>query len=384
MSQKFLPTIIVSLLFCSLITASFNVRASAQSGFVCTTPVKIMPLGDSITQGSHSGENNPRLHQGYRKYLWDTLNANGYSVDYVGGILKGQDLPNFDPWHEGHPGWTDQQIAANVYAFLSAEPAEIVLLHIGTNNPSNNIDPQYVEDILDEIDRYEADNMATVEVILARIINRSGYHAVTNTFNNNVVAMASARTTDNITIVDMENGAGINYTFQPTGDMWDTLHPFSTGYEKMATVWYNAIQPILATCQTPMPATPTPVTPVDTPEPPTATPEPPTATPEPPTATPEPPTATPEPPTATPEPPTATPEPPTATPEPPTATPEPPTATPEPPTATPEPPTATPEPPTATPEPPTATPEPPTATPEPTPTPDNKDTQDLDAQIAAE
>ncbi|GAG93293.1 unnamed protein product, partial [marine sediment metagenome] len=43
---------------------------------------------------------------------------------------------------------------------------------------------------------------------------------------------------DKIIIVDMEQGAAIDYRLQPAGDMWDNLHPYETGYSKIADVWF--------------------------------------------------------------------------------------------------------------------------------------------------
>ena len=46
----------------------------------------------------------------------------------------------------------------------------------------------------------------------------------------------------------MEDGAGIDYhltTDNPPGDMWDNLHPFETGYAKMADLWFSALEGIL-------------------------------------------------------------------------------------------------------------------------------------------
>jgi len=39
----------------------------------------------------------------------------------------------------------------------------------------------------------------------------------------------------------MEYGADIVYQEQPAGDMYGELHPFETGYEKMADIWFSAI-----------------------------------------------------------------------------------------------------------------------------------------------
>jgi len=44
----------------------------------------------------------------------------------------------------------------------------------------------------------------------------------------------------------MQNGAGINYDrWDLGGDMWDELHPFQFGYEKMADLWFSALIEIL-------------------------------------------------------------------------------------------------------------------------------------------
>ena len=60
--------------------------------------------------------------------------------------------------------------------------------------------------------------------------------------------MAQARMPgDKIKIVDMEDGAGIDYDMRPAGDMFDLLHPYQygAGYDKMADVWYSALVQIL-------------------------------------------------------------------------------------------------------------------------------------------
>jgi len=224
--------------------------------------IRIMPLGDSITYGSSSGELDPDYMVSYRKVLWDVLTADSYEVDFVGSLNSGSavfgdsDLAD----HEGHPGWRDDQIVSGLPGYgkledwLIAERPNIVLLHIGTNglDPS----PNDVKNILDVIDNYESNLGESVWVILARIINRNVYSSTTTQFNTNVYNMAFDRINnpgnpaypDKIKIVDMEYGANINYdlvTHNPPGDMWDNLHPFETGYQKMANVWFSGLQTIL-------------------------------------------------------------------------------------------------------------------------------------------
>jgi hypothetical protein len=224
--------------------------------------IKIMPVGDSITRGAPSGVDDPDYMVSYRKALWELLDVAGYNVDYVGSLNNGAaafgdtDLAD----HEGHGGWSDDEIVNGRPGFgkladwLIAERPHIVLLHIGTNDLDPS--PDDLEDILDVIDDHESNFNETVWVILARIINRVKYSQTTTDFNDNVEVMANDRINnpsnlaypDNIIIVDMEDGANINYsrvTSDPTGDMWDGAHPYETGYEKMADVWFSGLQEIL-------------------------------------------------------------------------------------------------------------------------------------------
>ena len=226
---------------------------------VAAAQTRIMPLGDSITYGISSGAipNLPGYFVSYRKALWDKLVDAGYDVDFVGSLTNGSSVPDFDPNHEGHPGMRDDEIASNVNGYLSSNHADIILLHIGTNDL--NTSPDDVEDILNAIDSYESSSGTEIWVILALIVNRACCNEDptclltkcqdTIDFNDNVYDMASARSGDNIIIVDMENDAGIVYLYEPTGDMFDDtvggIHPFETGYAKMANVWFSALEQIL-------------------------------------------------------------------------------------------------------------------------------------------
>jgi len=200
---------------------------------------RIMPLGDSITYDEYHVDDRPvSIKSGYRNYLWYKLRDIDYDADFVGSRYTGGDIePSFDGDNEGHPGWTSYEIAEHVYHFLEMHTPDVILLHIGTNDWNES--PAGVERILSEIDRFENDNGLTIEVILARIINRSSYSSLIETFNNNVEAMAQNRINngDNIRIVDMEYGAGIDYD----DDIKDGTHPNNCGYEKMANVWFDAL-----------------------------------------------------------------------------------------------------------------------------------------------
>ena len=211
---------------------------------LCSAPVKIMPLGDSITAGFSSGVDDPDFQISYRKDLWDSLIGADYYIDYVGSQVTGQGYDNFDPDNEGHPGWTASSLADQTYNWASTYHPDIILLHAGTVTVDPS--PADIERILDEIDLYSKD----VTVVLARIINRYPYSQTTTDFNNNVEALVTSRLAagDKIIYVDQENGAGLTYALYPAGDIWDDVHPYATGYTKMAAVWQTALTDFLPVC----------------------------------------------------------------------------------------------------------------------------------------
>ena len=235
---------------------------------VAAATIRIMPLGDSITFEDYVGDTRPDgVRTSYRDDLWYSLKDAGYDVDFVGSRIAGEDIvPQFDPYNAGFPGIRDDQIATLLDTgfneldgiwetpgpYLESYPADIILLHIGTNDLDTNTGD--VEDILDEIDEYEISSGNEVTVILALIINHQGHvchnGSTTTTFNENIEDMAEDRITagDKIIIVDMECGAGIDYRLESLGgDMIDTLHPDpdGNGYAKMADVWFSALEQIL-------------------------------------------------------------------------------------------------------------------------------------------
>lgn len=240
--------------------SAFNSAIQTLNAPSFTGNVKIIPVGNSLTYDDFSGDSRPAgLRTGYRQPLWLKLSESGFNVDFVGSRTAGQNaVPSFDPHNEGWPGFRDDQVADSIYNWLTRNPADVVLLHIGTN--SLDTSSADVRDILNEIDRYELDFNREVWVLLAAIINRAPISSTTSTFNSNVRSMAQQRINnqgDKILLVNMENEADLVYSIQPVGDMADQIHPNSVGYEKMARLWYRYLSSILPVSGTNPPPGPT-------------------------------------------------------------------------------------------------------------------------------
>jgi lysophospholipase L1-like esterase len=230
----------------------------------CQNPIKIMPIGNSITQGYTDGTIPVGQMKGYRYDIKQLLLAAGYTIDFVGSETSGNTYFS-DCQHAGIGGSRDQfvarlltdgyderwcvQILNPPRPYLDEYDPDIILLHIGTNDVTHEEDcitNQKVSLILDLIDQYEVRANREVIVFLGLIINRkkpwyAGSGAGTTIlFNDAIETMALSRIAngDKIVIVDMENNAGFVYD---ATDMADNLHPNATGYQKMANLWYSSI-----------------------------------------------------------------------------------------------------------------------------------------------
>ncbi len=235
------------------------------------TPIKVMPMGDSITKGNWALGLPPDNEMvAYRWDLSNWLQNNLYWFDFIGSEHNGTGIdPGFDDAHAGFGGISDGQLytllATGVNQapnpdetvtpgpYLQSYPTEIILLHIGTNYMDTS--PNDVENILNQIDAFSKN----VTVILARIIDRVPNDPDVQTFNNNVELLVNNRIAqgDKIIMVDMEDGAGINYTNDTTfpytsGDMYDQLHPNPSGYNKMADNWFTTLETLLPQSEVPL------------------------------------------------------------------------------------------------------------------------------------
>ena len=225
-----------------------NNPASAESN----GGVRVMPLGDSITDGL-------TVPGGYRIGLWQRFTTAGYKVDFVGSLSNGPaSLGDHD--HEGHSGWRIDQIDANIVGWLNTFQPHTVLLHIGTNDISQNDDlpnaPARLSTLIDHITA----TAPTAEVFVAQIIPLSFNDAAVQTFNAAIPGIVQSKVNagKHVHLVNMHSAVS-------TADLADGVHPNATGYDKMATVWYSALLSVPGSIGSPGGGSPTPTTASPTP-----------------------------------------------------------------------------------------------------------------------
>lgn len=212
---------------------------------------RIMPLGDSITEGVTTPNPPASQRVSYRKKLYDDLTAASFRVDFVGSRSNGSAAGLADSDHEGNPGWCDdnsptcsvsggQTVDGNIARILDESLPDVILLHIGTNHFSPNASG--VNSILDKISAW-GQGHHRVSVFLARIIPTVDGSLDVNTYNDNVQAVAGSRAGAEILTVDQQ--AELRIAGDPNRAdpalMGDNLHPNQTGYDRMAARWRDRI-----------------------------------------------------------------------------------------------------------------------------------------------
>lgn len=192
--------------------------------------VRVMPLGDSITDGT-------QVPGGYRIGLWQRLASGRYTIDFVGSQFNGPgNLGDHD--HEGHLGWRVDQIDANVAGWARTYNPRTVLLHIGTNDVLQNYNlssaPQRLSTLIDHITTALPD----ADVLVATLIPlaNSGQEAAARTYNATIPGIVQSKG-QRVHLVDM-------HAQLTTADLVDGVHPTAGGYDKMAAAWYAALQTV--------------------------------------------------------------------------------------------------------------------------------------------
>lgn len=218
-----------------------------------TAPVKIMPLGDSITAGPGC----------WRAILWDNLQSAGYTnIDFVGTQQGGgcQQTP-YDIDHEGHGGFSAMGIATQnqLPGWLSATNPDIVLMHLGTNDIFGNPTPSAVLAAYSTLISQMRANNPRMRILVAQILpmNPSGCSYCAQDvidLNAAIPGWAASLTTAQSPIVVVDQWTG----FDVTADTIDGVHPNDGGFQKMAARWFPPLTAQLNTLMTPVPVTSTP------------------------------------------------------------------------------------------------------------------------------
>jgi parallel beta-helix repeat protein len=208
-------------------------RATPENGSAAN-PVKIMPLGDSITQMYAD-------HDSYRRPLWHLLQSGGFAVDFVGSQNLNKNgpppHPDFDMDHEGHSGWRADEILAQIENWATTFQPDIVLIHLGSNDifqyQSNSGTIFELGQIIDKLRLVNP----SIKILLAQIIPSIYEANAIIDFNQRLPGLAASKNTPQspVVVVDLWTGFSVSL------DMYDGVHPNDAGDQKMAERWHAAL-----------------------------------------------------------------------------------------------------------------------------------------------
>ena len=223
--------------------------------------VRVMPLGDSITDGF-------TVTGGYRVPLWHMLDDAGLAeqVDFVGPNWGSDGIA--DPNHAGYSGYSIADIPnqrSGIYNFIDwlmeEHPADVVMLQIGTNDilSSYELDTagERLELLIDSVLGYIPEGgmlyVSTIPYMDADVTTYTDAYtaeemdAAVDAYNEDVREIVSRKAAEGKPITQ----ADINSVLTKA-DLGDGVHPSEDGYRKMAEYW-NGVLTAYLTGETPVP-----------------------------------------------------------------------------------------------------------------------------------
>ncbi|WP_184914501.1 GDSL-type esterase/lipase family protein [Streptomyces luteogriseus] len=195
-------------------------------------PVRVMPLGDSIT-GSPGC---------WRAVLWNRLVSSGYEdIDFVGTLPPQGCGQAHDGDNEGHGGELVTNVADQnlLPGRLASTRPDIVVMHFGTNDVWSSISPDRILAAYTKLVAQMRASNPDMRILVAQLIpmNPSSCAACAQRvvdFNARIPGWARSTGTDRspVTVVDQWTG------FSTATDTYDGVHPNASGDDKIAARWF--------------------------------------------------------------------------------------------------------------------------------------------------
>ncbi|MEO6095919.1 MAG: GDSL-type esterase/lipase family protein [Fibrobacteria bacterium] len=217
-------------------------------------PCKILPFGDSITEGVNSTDGS-----GYRTQLFKLIVAANQKVTFVGSLTKGPTTVSgatFPRAHEGHSGWRIGSSGGSGIYSLIPSPAlndgpHIILLLIGANDVFVS-GSDTMADRLDALLEKVAQNAPNALIVLAQMTpigtSNNGHtaaqvasaNAAQAAFNSKMPGIIQAHVAKGRHII------GVDLSKMPLSGLGkSTMHPNDQGYAYVAGIWYDGIKNLL-------------------------------------------------------------------------------------------------------------------------------------------
>jgi lysophospholipase L1-like esterase len=194
-------------------------------------PVKILPLGDSITEGSNQIS--------YRPALAKLLKDAGYDVTFVGPKEAPAGLR-----HGGYGGKNAEQIAELYAGFHATTPADIVLIHAGHNHFAEEKPVPGILRATESMIASARQANPKVIILLAQVITSGKLpkYSYLTELNQQLAKLATKLHRPEQRVILVDQATGFDWKTDAVADL---VHPNAQGAAKMAGQWFEALQPLL-------------------------------------------------------------------------------------------------------------------------------------------
>ena len=217
-------------------------------------PVRIVCIGDSITQGRKGNGAAAPPTQSWRYPLWKKLVDLGAAVEFVGSLNGGfegdPEWPDykgkkFDRAHEGHWGWTTRAVREKLPEWIKGYTPDVAIIHLGANdaNPKLNMT---IEDTAKEMEQLigilRAKNPKVTILIGKPFMEWKPFPEMRDRFD----ALAKTLSTAESPVVTVDPSKGwVSKPDAPGTHTVDWVHPNAEGDAKLAGAFLDALQPQL-------------------------------------------------------------------------------------------------------------------------------------------
>jgi lysophospholipase L1-like esterase len=210
-------------------------------------PIRIMAIGDSITQGGKKGVE----EYTYRWPLFCMLKDAGVNFDFIGSRNKGLQAdatwPDykgaaFDPDHEGYYGAKTAHVRDQLKINIpKLPPADFALIHLGTNDQSPETYAESIGKPLEDMIGLLREKNPKVVVLVGHLCFNGGAAVKIRPIVEDMVKRLNTAQSPVITVAHYEGWK--ENPKDAAADTFDWAHPNPQGQRKMAEKWLAAMKP---------------------------------------------------------------------------------------------------------------------------------------------